>query len=272
MMPHPALRHAVVRILTPLVRILIRNGVSYGTFADMAKAVFAQVAMQAFTLQGRKQTISRVAVLTGLTRKAAKAAMNQPPEAVDAVGETYNRATRVIAGWRKDPAFHDTESNPADLEFGEGADGFTHLVKKYSGDVPARAVLDELERTDAVRCSDDGRIHLRMRAFIPASDDAMQLHILGTDVAHLIQTIEHNLAADPGERRLQRKVAYDNLPREALEPFRRLATEQSQALLETLDQMLSAQDRDNHPAIDGTGRYAAGVGIYYFQEKVDHES
>jgi len=67
-------------------------------------------------------------------------------------------------------------------------------------------------------------------------------------------------------------VAYDNLPREALEPFRRMATEQSQTLLEQLDLELSRHDRDDTPSVQGTGRHAAGVGIYYFEERVDHES
>jgi hypothetical protein len=70
---------------------------------------------------------------------------------------------------------------------------------------------------------------------------------------------------------LQRKVSYDNLPQEALAPFRRMATEKAQALLETLDQHLSLQDRDNRPEIGGTGRYKAGVGIYYFEEQVKDE-
>ena len=59
---------AVARILRPLIHILIRNGISYGTFADLAKWLFVDVAKREFAIEARKQTISRVSVITGLTR------------------------------------------------------------------------------------------------------------------------------------------------------------------------------------------------------------
>ncbi len=267
------IRGAVIRILTPLVRVLLRHGISYGTFADIAREVFAKVAMKEFAFQNRKQTISRVSVITGLTRKAVKEIIEQPADRNEEVGETYNRATRVIAGWRKDPAFQTARGAPADLPLGGEGANFSALVKKYSGDVPVRAVLDELVRTQSASVLDDGSVRLLARAYLPSDDNTlMKLNILGTDTGHLIDTIAHNLKAKKSEAFFQRKVLYDNLPQEALAPFRRLTAKQAQALLERLDVKLSQQDRDIHPQIKGTGRYAAGVGIYYFEENLDHES
>ncbi len=265
------LHHAVIRILTPLVRLLLKNGVSYGTFSDMARDVFVRVAASDFDIDGRKQTISRIAVLTGLNRKAVKTALDNPTDNLQAMDESYNRAARVIAGWRRDQEFHDGEGFPERLPFSGDSGSFTALVKRYSGDMPARAVLDELVRVKAVSTLSDGRIELVARAYLPSGDDQMKLHILGTDVAHLIDTIGHNLEASPPNARLQRKVAYNNLPVEALPGFKSLAEEQSQALLEALDQHLAEQDRDSNPQSQGTGRYHAGVGIYYFEEPYDHE-
>ena len=51
---------AIARILRPLIHILIRNGISYGTFADLAKWLFVDIANREFAIEGRKQTISRV--------------------------------------------------------------------------------------------------------------------------------------------------------------------------------------------------------------------
>ncbi len=267
-----ALRKAVIRILTPLVRILLGHGVSYGTFSDIVKEVFVRVAMDQFDVKGRKQSISRVAVITGLTRKAVKAITEKPSDDNGQMLESYNRAARVIAGWRRDSQFQDAGGGAAVLPFsGEGA-SFTALVKQYSGDMPARAVLDELERTRAIEKLADGRVQLKVRAFLPVDDNRMKLHILGTDVSELITTIGHNLEADPSQTRLQRKVSYNNLPLEALAPFRQLTAEKAQALLEELDTYLSAQDRDNNPEINGSGRHTAGVGIYYFEEPTDESA
>ena len=65
---HP-LFAALLKLLRPLVRILLRNGVSHRTFAEIAKWGYVDVAHQEFGLEGRKQSISRVSVLTGLSRK-----------------------------------------------------------------------------------------------------------------------------------------------------------------------------------------------------------
>ncbi len=57
------------RILQPLVRILIRSGISYGEVAELMKTVFVEVAARDFDLPDRKTSLSRIAILTGLTRK-----------------------------------------------------------------------------------------------------------------------------------------------------------------------------------------------------------
>ena len=106
---------------------------------------------------------------------------------------------------------------------------------------------------------------------MPKGSDAGKIHILGTDVALLIGTIDHNLHEPQGQPRFQRKVAYDNLPAEALPRLRELSAEHGQNLLQELDRYLAQQDRDANPNTHGTGRKHAGIGIYYFEEDVSEE-
>jgi hypothetical protein len=267
-MPPPTdtvLSRTVQRLLRPLVCILLRNGVSYGTFADLAKWVYVDVATREFAIAGRKQSTSRVAVLTGLTRKEVHR-LRQPSMPRDReIAERYNRAARVIAGWRREREFLDAEGRPAALPMSGETGSFMSLVRRFSGDMPVRAVLDELRRVGAITELDDGRVELVTRAYIPKTSETDKLHILGTDVAHLIATIDHNLRSDSTEPFFQRKVAYDNLPDEMLPEFRKLSSEEAQVLLEELDRWLAQHDRDMEPDIEGTGRNWAGVGIYYFE-------
>jgi hypothetical protein len=143
---------------------------------------------------------------------------------------------------------------------------FSELVKRFSGDVPVRATLDELIRVGAVERLEDGRISLLTRTYIPESSDADKLNILGTDVAHLISTIDHNLKSDPIGPFFQRKIAYDNLPDEVLPAFRKHSAKRAKTFLESLDRWLAQRDRDVTPTDKGTGRNNAGIGIYYFEE------
>ncbi len=257
---------AVLRLLRPLVRILLRNGVSYSTFSDFVKWVYVDVASKEFGIEGRKQSTSRVSVITGLSRKEVMRVRKLPKPDDSASTERYNRAARVIAAWRRDRNFLDAEGRPAPLPMAGADVSFSELVKRFSGDVPVRATLDELIRVGAVERLEDGSVSLLTRTYIPERSDADKLHILGTDVAHLMSTFDHNLKSDPIGPFFQRKVAYDNLPDEVLPGFRKHSAKKAQTLLESLDRWLAQRDRDVTPTVKGTGRNNAGIGIYYFEE------
>jgi len=261
-----ALGAAVVRILTPLIRILLRNGVPFGTFSDMAKQVYVDLAIKEFQLPGRATSISRAAIITGLSRKEVKRVSELPVQEDIESGLRYNRAARVISGWRRDPRFQDESGQPALLSIQTGQSSFHELVKKYSGDMPTRAMLDELSKVGAIEQNDKEQVRLIKPAYVPAQSNADKVNILGTDVRDLIATIDHNITSENGQTYFQRKVAYDNLSEETLNEFRPIAAERSQELLEIFDAWLAIRDRDANPQQAGTGRKRAGIGIYYFED------
>jgi hypothetical protein len=262
---------AVIKLLRPLARILLRNGVSFSTFSDLAKWIFVDVATKEFGIEGRKQSTSRVSVITGLSRREVMRVRQLPRPDVSASTERHNRAARVIAAWRREPDFLDAKGKPAVLPLeGRGA-SFSELVKRFSGNVPPRAILDELIYVGAVEQREDGKISLLTRVYIPRNIDAHKLNILGTDVQYLIATIDHNLKPENTEPLFQRKVSYDNLPDEALPKFRKLFTKRAQSLLESADQWLARRDRDVTPSVKGTGSNRAGFGIFFFEESNSEE-
>lgn len=266
-----ALSAALLRLLRPLIRIVLRHGISYGSFADLVKWIYVDIATREFAIPGRKQSVSRVAVITGLTRKEVNRIQQLPRPDDQAAVETYNRAARVIGGWLRDSEFLGPDQQPATLALeGEGAT-FSALVKRHSGDVPARAILDELLRVGAVAYTDTGQIRLIAHGYIPATSEIDKLQILGADVAALIATIDHNLEPKDSSPLFQRKVSYDNLPDEVLPEFRKHSAQRAQALLEELNDWLSARDRDSNPEAKGTGSNEAGFGVYYFENREDRK-
>lgn len=266
--PWQALSAAVLRILRALVRLLLHHGVGYQAFADLVKWVYVDVAMnmEEFGIEGRKQSVSRAAVITGLSRREVVRVRGLPrPEEDQASAEKLNRAARVIAAWLREADFLNSDGKPAVLRVeGRGAT-FSELVRRRGGDLLVRPILDELTRAGTVERLEDGRVQLVAHSYIPQASEPEKLHILGTDVAFLIATIAHNLTSHP-EPRFQRKVMYDNLPDNALPEFRELSARQAQSMLDMWGHWLAKHDRDETPSVEGKGRNRAGIGIYYFEE------
>jgi len=264
--PRLALDAAIVRLLRPLVRLLLRHAVPYRAFCDLAKRVYVEAALRDFALPDKKPSISRVSILTGLTRKDVQGLVNEPSDATPETSERYNRAARVLTAWIRDPDFLHASGKPRALA-GEGPRSFGALVRRHSGDMPTRAVLDELLRVGAVRRRDDGLYEPVARAYVPQHGALDKLDILGHDVADLIDTIDHNLQHGGDDPRFQRKVMYHRIDAQALPAFRRLSAVQAQALLEHLDRWLA--EHDTEPGADGTPHARVGMGIYYFEERLD---
>lgn len=259
-------------LLRPLIRIFLRHGLPAKAFFDLAKQVYVEVARTEFGIGGKAATTSRIAILTGLTRKDVQRLLAAPHRDEAAMSEQYNRAARVIAGWLKDEDFSDHKGHPVPLPVEGERRAFSELVRRYSGDMPPRAMLDELLRVGAVKRIKDGRICLVERAYVPERGIAQKLNILGADTADLIATIEHNLYVNPQKPRFQRKVMYDNVPTDAAKEFHAIAAARGQELLEALDRWLAHRDRDMNPAVKGTGRVRLGIGIYHFEESLDPET
>jgi hypothetical protein len=259
---------SILKLLRPLVRLMLRNGFTYGDFADLSKWTFMDIASKEFGIPGRKQTVSRVSVITGLTRKEVSRQQKIDAPDVSAISHQYNRAAKVISGWLRDQRFLNKKGEPAALEFDKGKNNFTDLVREHSGDVPPRAIYDELLRVGTIAKDELDKITLLSAGYVPRTGETSKLHILGTDVELLLDTIDHNLQGSGQQPFFQRKVSYDNLPAEALPEFRSLSAEKSQALLLECDKYLAQHDRDTAQDPKGTGRKQAGIGIYYFEKDV----
>ena len=261
---HQVLTAALRQLLRPLFRVLLRQSMSFVAFEELAKRVYVEVAMNEFAIEGKKPSISRASILSGLTRKEVQRLLAEAPGYEGDSGERYNRAARVLTGWTRDTEFLGEDGEPRALPF-DGETGFAALVRRYSGDMPARAVLDELVRVGAVRRREDGQHELVTRAYVPQRSAADKLAILGVDVADLVATIGHNMEHGEADPRFQRKVMYHSIPVTALPAFRKLAAAQGQALLERLDRWLLAHDSDIPADGSGPERRRVGVGIHYFE-------
>jgi len=259
------LQKAAASILSPLVRVMLRNGIACGSFEEMVRKAYVD---EAFSLarQTGKATISLVSAQTGLSRKEVKRLHELGSEDASGNSQKYNRAIRVISGWMNDSRYVSEAgvARPLDMEGGEQS--FAALVKHYSGDIPTRAMFDLLQKSGSVE-QVDGKVYLISHAYVPGNDPADVIHILGTDSNELMNTVIHNMSCEKKERWFQRKVSSRQLASAHVAAFHKYAGRRSQALLEELDNWLS--EHESHTEDDA--RYVS-LGIYYYQDDAGEET
>jgi len=265
------LSKVIYKLLRPIVTIILRKGIAFGEFSQVVKRVYIDVAEKQLLQSEGKATTSRISIMTGLTRKDVGSIRKESPMDTlkDDKSQKYNRSVRVLSAWLEDKEFCTEHGFPRTLPIHGKSGSFESLVTKYSGDMPVRAMMDELERVGVLEKIGSDHVSLLRHAYIPEGDEIEKLAILGEDVPLLISTIDNNINNENNELRFQRKVCYDNLPIESLDDFQKMVNKDGQHLLEKFNEWLIQHDRDGELDTKGTGRMKAGVGIYYFQQDVD---
>ncbi len=258
------LEKAASKMLRPLVRVMLRNGIACGSFEEMVRKAYVD---EAFILAGKegKATISAVSAKTGLSRKEVKRLTEKPADSSNDSGQKYNRAIRVISGWMNDERFSSLDGVPRVLDMEGDSRAFSALVKDYSGDIPTRAMFDLLEKSGCVE-KHDGKVHLVSHAYVPGNDPLDIINILGTDSRELMETIIYNMSCDDGQRRYQRKVSTARLASEHVNEFQKYASRRSQTLLEELDVWLSEHESPDNNSIE-----YVSLGINYYQSNPEAE-
>ena len=261
-------------LMRPLVRILVRNGVSYGEFAELLKSVFVDSAQDVLQLPDSRQSVSRIAITTGLTRLEVSRLLTQTDEDAEALLGRLSRVGRLLTGWHQDSDFTGPYGIPYEVQF-EGPIGrrsFTELVRRYTSDVPADEMLDELKRIGAVLDLGNGYYRVLIRLYIPSAADPAKFHAMSVAFTDLAKTLDQNLRPDEDQKIFERRVWAPNgiTPTDALD-FDRYVKDRGQQFLESLDDWLST--REIEAARSGADQSVkVGVAMYMFVRPVDEQS
>lgn len=256
-------------MMQPVAKLLIRYGITYQEFDEIARLAFVESVEKDYQLRDKKMTDSRVALLTGLTRREVKRVRDMIVDGeIPEIGEHYHRASRVLSGWFDDELYCGPDGETVALPM-EGDISFTSLVKAYGKDVPATVVLEELQRVGAIVIDDATQlINATTRAYISDSeDDIAGVRLFGTAMHDLANTIQFNLDAKRiGSRRLQRSVLNTQLDPDMLNKFQELAAERGAEFLVELDSWLSKHELAEHEVSANAKAKRTGVGLFFFHD------
>lgn len=260
---------ALYRVMRQIARILLRSGIGYREFAEVAKTAFVDVASSDYGLRGRPTNISRVAVMTGLTRKEIKRIRSKiENQEASRVYRTVP-ASDVLHFWHTDPAYLDDRGRPLALRFGHEKISFSSLVKQYGGDIPPGAMRTELKRVGAIEEDDQGRLRALQRSFsLPTSSEKIAEGLVG--ITALAQTVVHNAETPQTglETYTQRTVETRQISAEDAKRIRRIANNRLVEFSESMDDLFGAHEALHKGKVEKLdGPTVIGVGLYYFEDE-----
>ena len=253
-------------VLRPIVKILLRFNVGVSEFTEIVKKSYVDVASTEYGIRGRPTNISRVAVMTGLTRKEVRRLRNMIEAGETNLSVKTTPIAEILHRWHAEEDFLDEKGRPAALNFAEGEHSFSELVKRFGGDVPPGAMRTELKRVGSVVETDDGRLSLAKRSVVPTDKTDNLVTSLIHGVYPLLCTVVENSDPNEGAREPKQLTAYStNIRKQDLGRLRRISSDRLADFAETFDDLFMAYETLNEES-DGEAGITVAVGLFYFEE------
>lgn len=256
---------ALRRIFRPLVRLLISRSISFPLASSLLRSAYIDVAVEEFPVEGKRQTDSRVTLLTGVHRKDVRRLRGQA-EKGPRPSRSLSLGTQLIARWLTQKEYLDADGRPRPLPRAPRADddhSFESLVRSLSKDIRPRVVLDEWLRLGLVRIDDEDRVCLESQGFIPARESEEMNYFFGRNLHDHVAAAVHNMLGS-GAPLLERSVNYNNLSPEAVAELKALAGERGMEVLRELNaRALELQRRD---AGQSSASHRVNFGVYFYSE------
>ena len=254
-----ALRNACRALLRPIALVLLRGGITWKEFADISKSVFVSVATDEFGIRGRPTNVSRVSILTGISRKEVKRQRDLLESDIDPASSKTTDATRLLSGWHQDNEYLDGGA-PLPLPVSGPAPSFASLFARYGGDTPEQTLIRELKNAGSVKEDEQGRLVALRRYHMPETMDEGAIRFFGTNLYDHANTLSNNLADDGRPKRLEGFAVEANVDACHQAAFRAYLDERGQQFLEEIDDWLTRHSIDADDVDASTVRL--GLGIY----------
>ena len=249
------------------MRILLRYGIGYREFVEVAKTAYVGVASSDFGLRGRPTNISRVAVMTGLTRKEVKRVRDKLQSGDNSISVKTTPLADVLHHWHAQPEFTDSSGQPKSLPFAGETGSFSSLVRAFGGDVPPGAMRTEMKRVGVIKEDDSGALCAVARAVRPDSDHERLITILVHGAYAFLSNIAHNTESRSSDSRWASRVAYTTaLQSNDTGQLRRITKDRITDFAESIDDIFIAYEALHDGSDKSSDSDAVAVGVFYFEE------
>ena len=259
---------ALLVALRPLARALLRVGIGYREFSEISKTAFVGIATKNYGLRGRPTNISRVAVMTGLTRKEVRRIRDKAAAGEETLVLQSAPMAQILHRWYTEAEFLSSGGKPIDLPFNGAKISFSTLVQKFGGDIPPGAMRTELKRINAIEETTDGKLHVLKRNVSGLQSTDKIVNGLATQLYPAILTFAHNTSVDEiSERWVQRAVTTSYVRDTDRNRVRRISSDRLAEFTDSIDDLFSAYETLYENEDSQAPDCAVGIGVFYFEEQ-----
>jgi hypothetical protein len=267
--PPASLLKATRRLMRPLVRLMMQNGLTFPVFADTLRRLYVEIAINDVLTQPKARTDSRISLLTGVHRKEIRRLREMPADIAEPP-DIVTLASQIVARWVGHAPFIDSDGHPLALrrissdETGSQP-SFDKLVESVTTDIRPRAILDDLLGHGVVFMDADDCVQLNAEAFIPRPGKEEQLFYFARNLHDHVAAAVANISAAEVPPFLDRSVHYDRLTPAQVETLREYA--RAAAIRVLLDVNRLAQElTEAAPGSDPVQPRRINFGVYVFDE------
>jgi hypothetical protein len=255
----------VLRVLQPLVRLLVRNGVTYTVLAAALKRLFLDAAQQELLHRGMATTDSAVSLLSGVHRRDVRG-LTRTALPDSAPPAPLGLAAQVVARWMNAPEFGNAQGQTRVLPKGGGAGSFDALVAGVSRDVRPRAVLDELLRLGVVQDTEAGLV-LEGTGFAPRQGFEEMSWLFAANLQDHAAAAVANLQGDANF--LEQAVFVDQISAASAQQLHTVSVAAWQQAFKQVMQQAQERFEGDAPLPPQERRHRARFGVYFFSERDD---
>jgi hypothetical protein len=271
---NPVLKEHVIHscryLLQPIVRFLLKHGVTWSEFGELSKEAYVAVAREDYGVQGRPTNNSRVAMLTGLSRREVSSVRDRLLGADHSPASLQgNRISQILSGWHTDSEFTDDRGRPIDLPATGATGSLSSLLKRYAGDLPHGAIRKEMQQRGLIEELQNEQLRVLKRDYVYSSLDPEIVRRMGIALHDHAATLEHNLDENrPSAPRFEGIADNICMSPKALAAFQKLVEERGSTFLEEVDGWLAQNETDQATDSD-TQTVRLGVGVYLIHDKTE---
>lgn len=259
--------NAFLVVLRPVAKIMLRCGIGFREFAEIAKTAFVDVASREYGIRGRPTNISRIAVMTGLTRKEVRRLRDKISNGDHAIVVKTTPLVEVLHRWHAESEFLDSTGRPSVLPFNGDKRSFSSLVRQFGGDIPPGAMRTELKRVGAIHEEADGGLRAIKRSFRPEGDHNVLVSHLVHGIYPHISTLAHNTNAERKEPTWTQRTVFTQSVRESDKSrLRRISADRIIEFAESLDDLFMAYETLHENDQSSDDHITMAIGVFYFEE------